>query len=111
MYQNENLSVRVSDEFMTAARDGKEWWTKTVAGKSLQKKDASTLLDKIAQGTWICGDPGLQYDGAIQKWHTCKGTEPDSLHQSVQRIRVPQQHRVQSRVAEPDEVQEAGHHL
>ncbi len=76
MYQNENLSVRVSDEFMTAALDGKEWWTKTVNGKNLQKKDASTLLDKIAQGTWICGDPGLQYDGAIQKWHTCKGTEP-----------------------------------
>jgi len=76
MYQNENLSVRVSDEFMQAAADGKEWWTKTVNGKPLQKKDASTLLDKIAQGTWICGDPGLQYDGAIQKWHTCKGTEP-----------------------------------
>jgi ribonucleoside-diphosphate reductase alpha chain len=76
MYQNENLSVRVSDEFMQAAMDGKEWWTKTVTGKPLQKKDASTLLDKIAQGTHICGDPGLQYDGAIQKWHTCKGTEP-----------------------------------
>jgi ribonucleoside-diphosphate reductase alpha chain len=76
MYQNENLSVRVSDEFMDAALTGKEWWTKTVVGKPLQKKDASTLLDKIAQGTWICGDPGLQYDGAIQKWHTCKGSEP-----------------------------------
>jgi ribonucleoside-diphosphate reductase alpha chain len=76
MYQNENLSVRVSDEFMNAALDGKEWWTKTVLGKPLQKKDASTLLDKISQGTWICGDPGLQYDGAVQKWHTCKGTEP-----------------------------------
>jgi ribonucleoside-diphosphate reductase alpha chain len=76
MYQNENHSVRVSDEFMQAALDGKEWWTKTVTGKPLQKKEASTLLDKIAQGTHICGDPGLQYDGAIQKWHTCKGTEP-----------------------------------
>ncbi len=77
MYQNENLSVRVSDEFMQAALDGKEWWTRTVTGnKPLQKKDASTLLNKIAEGTWICGDPGLQYDGAIQKWHTCKGTEP-----------------------------------
>jgi ribonucleoside-diphosphate reductase alpha chain len=76
MYQNENLSVRVSDEFMSAALSGKEWWTKTVDGKPLAKKDASTLLDKIAQGTWTCGDPGLQYDGAIQKWHTCKGTEP-----------------------------------
>ena len=77
MYQNENLSVRVSDEFMQAALDGKEWWTRAVTtGKPLQKKDASKLLNKIAEGTWICGDPGLQYDGAIQKWHTCKGTEP-----------------------------------
>ena len=77
MYQNENLSVRVSDEFMQAAMDGREWWTRSVtSGNPLQKKDASTLLNKIAEGTWICGDPGLQYDGAIQRWHTCKGTEP-----------------------------------
>jgi len=77
MYQNENLSVRVSDEFMQAAIDGREWWTRSVTtGKPLQKKDASALLNKIAEGTWTCGDPGLQYDGAIQKWHTCKGTEP-----------------------------------
>jgi len=77
MYQNENLSVRVSDEFMRAALEGKEWWTREVTtGKPLQRKDAASLLDKIAEGTWICGDPGMQYDGAIQKWHTCKGTEP-----------------------------------
>ena len=77
MYQNENLSVRVSDAFMQAALEGKEWWTRAVTtGKPLQKKDASTLLHKMAEGTWTCGDPGLQYDGAIQKWHTCKGTEP-----------------------------------
>ena len=77
MYQNENLSVRASDEFMQAAVGGQEWWTRSVTtGKPLEKKDASTLLGKIAEGTWICGDPGVQYDGAIQKWHTCKGTEP-----------------------------------
>lgn len=77
MFQNENLSVRVSDEFMQAAIEGREWWTKAVTtGQPLEKKDASKLLTKIAEGTWICGDPGLQYDGAIQKWHTCKGTEP-----------------------------------
>jgi ribonucleoside-diphosphate reductase alpha chain len=77
MYQNENLSVRVSDEFMQAALGGKEWWTRSVTtGEPLEKKDASRLLEKIAEGTWICGDPGIQYDGAIQKWHTCKGTEP-----------------------------------
>ena len=77
MYQNENLSVRVSDAFMQAARDGREWWTRSITtGKPIEKKDARTLLHKIAEGTWVCGDPGLQYDGAIQKWHTCKGTEP-----------------------------------
>ena len=77
MYQNENLSVRASDEFMNAALAGKEWWTRAVTtGKPLEKKDAAKLLFKIAEGTWTCGDPGMQYDGAIQKWHTCKGTEP-----------------------------------
>jgi ribonucleoside-diphosphate reductase alpha chain len=77
MYQNENLSVRVSDEFMRAALEGGEWWTRSVTtGKPLEKKDASALLDKIAEGTWTCGDPGLQYDGPIHRWHTCKGTEP-----------------------------------
>ena len=77
MYQNENLSVRASDDFMQAALDGKDWWTRTVTtGKPLHKKSASQLLNKIAEGTWVCGDPGMQYDGAIQKWHTCKGTEP-----------------------------------
>jgi ribonucleoside-diphosphate reductase alpha chain len=77
MYQNENLSIRVSDEFMQAALEGREWWTRSVTtGEPLEKKDARSLFNKIAEGTWICGDPGLQYDGAIQKWHTCKGTEP-----------------------------------
>jgi ribonucleoside-diphosphate reductase alpha chain len=76
MYQNENLSIRASDAFMQAALDGKEWNTRTAGGVFLEKKDAATLLHKIAAGTWTCGDPGMQYDGAIQKWHTCKGTEP-----------------------------------
>ena len=77
MYQNENLSVRVSDEFMQSAHGGGDWWTRAVTtGKKLEKKNASDLLNKISEGTWICGDPGLQYDGSIQKWHTCKGTEP-----------------------------------
>src|SRR5213596_502438 len=77
MYQNENLSVRASDDFLRAALEGKEWWTRAVTtGKPLEKKDAAALLRKIAEGAWLCGDPGLQYDGAIQKWHTCKGTEP-----------------------------------
>ncbi|HEY6227925.1 MAG TPA: vitamin B12-dependent ribonucleotide reductase, partial [Verrucomicrobiae bacterium] len=54
MYQNENLSVRASDEFMQAALDGKEWCTRSVTtGATLQKKDAASLLRKIAEGTWV----------------------------------------------------------
>lgn len=79
MYQNENLSVRVSDEFMHAAVNGKEWTTRSVTtGKPLEKKDAGKLLHKIAEGTWICGDPGMQYDSTIQNWHTCSST--DDIH-------------------------------
>jgi ribonucleoside-diphosphate reductase alpha chain len=75
MYQNENLSVRVSDEFMDAAVEDREWWTKRVRdGAPCDKKNARTLLRKIAEGTHICGDPGMQFDSTIHKWHTCKGT-------------------------------------
>ncbi len=76
MYQNENVSVRVSDKFMDAALEGHEWWTRRITdGKPCEKKDARTLLRKIAEGTWICGDPGMQFDTTIHKWHTCKGTD------------------------------------
>ena len=75
MYQNENLSIRVSDEFMQAAIEGKEWWTKRVTdGKPCEQKNARELLRKIAEGTHICGDPGMQFDSTIHTWHTCKGT-------------------------------------
>src|SRR6202162_1952941 len=75
MYQNENLSVRVSDEFMQAAIDGNEWWTRNVvSGKPCEKKEARSLLRKIAEGTYVCGDPGMQFDSTIHRWHTCKGT-------------------------------------
>jgi len=75
MYQNENVSVRVSDEFMETALEGREWWTRRVTdGKPCECKDARTLLRKIAEGTHICGDPGMQFDSTIHKWHTCKGT-------------------------------------
>ncbi|MCF7732885.1 MAG: vitamin B12-dependent ribonucleotide reductase [Akkermansiaceae bacterium] len=75
MYQNENLSVRVSDEFMKAAAEDREWWTKRVRdGQPCEKKQARELLRKIAEGTHVCGDPGMQFDTTIHEWHTCKGT-------------------------------------
>jgi ribonucleoside-diphosphate reductase alpha chain len=76
MYQNENVSVRVSDKFMEAALEGREWWTRRVTdGQPCERKDARALLRKIAEGTYICGDPGMQFDSTIHKWHTCKGTD------------------------------------
>lgn len=76
MYQNENLSVRVSDEFMEAAQEGREWWTRRVIdGRPCERKDSRMLLRKIAEGTHVCGDPGMQFDSTIHKWHTCKGTD------------------------------------
>ncbi len=76
MYQNENLSVRASDEFMNAAIEDREFWTKTVReGTPCEKKNAKDLLRKISEGTWICGDPGMQFDDTIHGWHTCKGTD------------------------------------
>ncbi|MDD5260749.1 MAG: vitamin B12-dependent ribonucleotide reductase [Methylacidiphilales bacterium] len=76
MYQNENLTVRASDSFVEAAMKDGEWWTRTVMGnRKVEKKSARELLRKIAEGTWTCGDPGMQFDDTIHKWHTCKGTD------------------------------------
>jgi ribonucleoside-diphosphate reductase alpha chain len=75
MFQNENLSVRTSDEFMKAAVEGSDWWTRRVTdGEPCEKKNARELLRKIALGTWTCGDPGMQFDSTIHTWHTCKGS-------------------------------------
>ena len=74
-FQNENLSIRASDDFMEAAIEGREWWTRTVVGNQpCEKKNAGKLLELIAEGTHLCGDPGMQFDDNINKWHTCKGS-------------------------------------
>ena len=112
MYQNENLSVRVSDEFMKAAIEGREWWTKRVTdGKPCEKKDARTLLRKIAEGTHLCGDPGMQFDTTIDQWHTCKGTGRQNSTNPCSRVSLPRQHGLQPRLAEPAEVQEGRRQL
>ena len=75
MFQNENLSIRASDTFMQAACDNDDWWTRRVTdGEPCEKKNARDLLRKIAEGTWTCGDPGMQFDTTIHTWHTCKGS-------------------------------------
>jgi ribonucleoside-diphosphate reductase alpha chain len=74
-FQNGNHSVRVTDEFMRAAEENRDWWTKNVVdGQPNEKLSARELLTKIADSTWHCGDPGMQYDTTVNRWHTCKGT-------------------------------------
>ena len=78
MFQNANLSVRVSDEFMQAAVDGDKWQTHYVTDQTIPgpEYEAGDLLNDIADGTWFCGDPGVQYETTINEWHTCKNTGP-----------------------------------
>ena len=74
-FQNANHSVRVSDEYMHAAEENRDWWTKNVAdGQPVEKLSAKEMLRKIAESTWQCGDPGMQYDNTVNRWHTCKNT-------------------------------------
>ena len=74
-FQNANNSVRVTDEFMSAVgRDG-DFTTYTVKGHTPVKTSrAREIMHKIAEATWQCGDPGMQYDTTINKWHTSKNT-------------------------------------
>ena len=72
MFQNSNLSVRVTDEFMQAAEKDDRWITHAVTtGDTLGEHSARELLQLIAEGTRVCGDPGVQYDSTINRWHTC----------------------------------------
>ncbi len=74
-FQNANNSVRVSDEFMRAYEQDGEYWTYSVKGrKPVEKFKAREIMHKIAEATWLCGDPGMQFDTTINKWHTSKNT-------------------------------------
>ncbi len=74
-FQNANNSVRVTDDFMYAVlRDG-DFSTRAVKdGRPVQTFKAREMLRKISDATWHCGDPGMQYDTTINRWHTSKNT-------------------------------------
>ena len=74
-FQNSNNSVRVPDEFMRAVLDDKEWRTRAVTdGRVVEKYQARDLMRAIADGTHVCGDPGMQFDTTVNDWHTCPNT-------------------------------------
>ena len=75
-FQNSNNSVRVTDDFMRAVLDDGEWHTKAVRnGDVVDTYKARDLMRKIAEGTWVCGDPGMQFDTTVNDWHTCPETD------------------------------------
>ncbi len=72
-YQNANNSVRVTDEFMQAVAEDREWRltsrvTREPVGEPIPARE---LMREIAQAAWRCADPGMQYDTTINRWHTC----------------------------------------
>jgi ribonucleoside-diphosphate reductase alpha chain len=74
-FQNANNSVRVTDEFMQKASSDGDWWTRSVAdGQPKKRYNAKDLLRQIAEATHQCGDPGMQFDTTINRWHTSKAT-------------------------------------
>src|SRR6266478_3691688 len=74
-FQNANNSVRVTDDFMYAVVRDTDFSTKAVQGGTVMKTyKAKDLLKKISEATWHCGDPGMQYDTTVNRWHTSKNT-------------------------------------
>jgi len=75
-FQNSNNSVRVTDEFMRAVLDDGEWQTRAVLAPHgvMDTYKARDLMRQIAEATWVCGDPGMQFDTTVNDWHTCPNT-------------------------------------
>jgi ribonucleoside-diphosphate reductase alpha chain len=74
-FQNANHSVRVTDEFMRAVLDDREWQTRHVMGGGVADTyRARDLMKMMADAAWQCGDPGMQFDTTINDWHTCSNT-------------------------------------
>ena len=70
-FQNANHSVRVTDDFMEAVEQRGTWQTReVVSGEVAEELDARELFREVAEATWLCGDPGVQFDTTINRWHT-----------------------------------------
>src|SRR5438270_12445649 len=74
-FQNANNSVRATDEFMRAVTEDGDWWTRSVVnGQPVKRYKARDIMHEIAEATYQCGDPGMQFDTTINRWHTSKKT-------------------------------------
>src|ERR1700723_2254951 len=74
-FQNANNSVRVTDDFMVAVTRDTDFSTRSIVdGRVVNTYKAKDLMTKISEATWHCGDPGMQYDTTVNRWHTSKNT-------------------------------------
>src|ERR1700675_4425149 len=74
-FQNANNSVRVTDDFMVAVTRDNDFSTRSIVdGRVVHTYKAKDLMTKISEATWQCGDPGMQYDSTVNRWHTSKNT-------------------------------------
>ncbi|MBC8140424.1 MAG: vitamin B12-dependent ribonucleotide reductase, partial [Armatimonadetes bacterium] len=74
-FQNANHSVRATDDFMRAVELDRDWSTREVTTGNVTKTfKARELMRKMAEATWVCGDPGMQFDTTANRWHTCPNT-------------------------------------
>ncbi len=76
-FQNANNSVSFTDDFMEAVLSGGKWQTRMITtGEVATEYDASEMMDWVAEATWSCGDPGIQFSSTINDWHTCPNSGP-----------------------------------
>ncbi len=75
-FQNANHSLRVTDAFMRAVIEDREWaLTNRIDGKVVETIRARELMQKVTEAAWLCGDPGMQFDTTINAWHTCPSSD------------------------------------
>ncbi|MCM2324173.1 MAG: adenosylcobalamin-dependent ribonucleoside-diphosphate reductase [Oligoflexia bacterium] len=79
---NFNISVGVTDEFMTALeRQGKYWLRNPTTGEPVRQVVAGEVFDRIVRAAWECGDPGLVFLDRINRMNpTPRQGEMDSTN-------------------------------
>ena len=111
-FQNANNSVRLTDDFFRRVEAGEQWQTRTVAsGEVRDEMPAADLLREISEAAWACGDPGVQYEDTIQRWHTSPNAGPHLGLQPVQRVHAHRRLGLQPGLDQPDGVPRRGRHL
>ena len=90
---------------MRAVAEDAEWQTRyRMSGEPAKTYQARDLLRQIAEATWACGDPGIQFDDTINSWHTCPEAGTAGGHEPVRGVLLDQRQRLQPRLAQPDAI-------